>query len=670
MLYSLNEEQRLAATTTEGYVRVVAGPGTGKTKTLTARYCYLVNKLNINPKNILCVTFTNKAAFEMKQRICKELMLQALPFVCTFHSFCAQFLRQEYSAIHWIERFLILDRNDTQKIIEEGIKELSLKGSDITVKKISKQIRLFKQDLLYSSDLINPDSSILYSKFLQEKNDYRKIFYYYIYQQKKNYALDFDDLILQTVFILNKEQRIREKWQNQFKYVLVDEFQDVSKNQYILAEILAYRNKNLFIVGDSDQNIYSFRGSDVNFFLNFDKVHQDCQTIILNKNYRSIPQIIKASSALISNNKKRISYELIPTRDVNNNIEWFHGKTDKDEITWIVKKIQELKRNNVKLNDIAIIYRSNIASKFIEEALIKENIAYTILGDISFFQRKEIKDIIAYLRLIQYGDDFSFKRIINFPHRGFGAKKMERVKFYAKKQNLKLLDALIELVQFNSKIFAKDTINFVKNIVDLKKDYASKKISDILEQIYQISKYKEYLAFLEDEERLENLATFSSSVIEFEKEDTEYSLADFLEKFSLLTNANNENDKDKVKLMTAHSAKGLEFPVVFVCFMNEGIFPSRKVKDEDEMEEERRLAYVACTRAKDRLFITSSKGGDKFVMFLYPSRFITEIGDTNLKVLTKYTIENYLPTNSGVAQPVMSPYEEKEIVSRCIHRRR
>lgn len=632
---NLNEEQKIAVETTEGYVRVVAGAGSGKTKTLAHRYAYIVNELGVSTSNILCVTFTNKAANEMKSRIRRLIGDKDLALICTFHGFCVQVLREDIYRINYPKNFIILDEEDTESILKNIYRTHKIKSSQIKFKKAREIVSNYKRHSSYCSILTKTNDSSLYDKYINSTELEDQIIYGYLYEEKKNYGLDFDDLIQLTLFIFNEYPDILKKWQNKLEYVMVDEFQDVSLNQYTLCEMISKYHENLFIVGDPDQTIYSWRGADVKFLLNFDKIHNGTRTIIMNKNYRSVPNIIDISNSLISHNTERIEKNLIPVRDKQNKTLYYHAKTTFDESNWVSEQILKLIDIGARYNDIAILYRAHYVSRSIEESLMRNKIPYVIFSGVGFYSRKEIKDVLCYLRMLIYADDISFLRTINEPKRKIGEKRIEFLENYARMYNCSLYEALKDNLTDSlfSNTGAREYVNLIEKHTD---SYHIKNISDTLKEILDESKYEQSLREQGEDERLENLAELVQSVFEFEKNTTEETtLEDYLSQISLYTNSDSDSKKNSIKMMTIHTAKGLEYPYVFITDLNEGIFPSIKTNTKDKLEEERRLAYVAFTRAKDKLFICDSEGYNYDSSFRYPSRFIFNIK----KELVEYVVE-------------------------------
>ena len=635
LLEGLNEEQRQAVVTTEGYIRVIAGAGSGKTRALTHRFAYLVNELGISTANILCVTFTNKAAGEMKKRIRSMIGDNDTGYIATFHGFCVQVLKEEIHVLNYPKNFIIIDTEDVNSILHTIFEDMGLNSKNFTFTKISNMIGDKKNKIPYLNDILNLDNEDLKSKFQNALNQEDAIFYRYLYEQKKCFALVFDDLINFALTIFENHEDICEKWQRRMEYIMVDEFQDVNAKQYKLAKILSDYHHNLFVVGDPDQTIYSWRGAKVEFILNFDKDYPSSITIIMDKNYRSTPNIIRASNSLIEKNKKRMEKNLIPMKQADIPVIYSHAMTTALEAEWIVSQIKILQESGRSMKDIAILYRAHFVSRSFEEIFIRENIAYTIYSGIEFYKRKEIKDVLCYLRMIANADDISFQRIVNLPKRNIGERRMAYLKNYAENNNSSLYQALQINIEGSllKKTQAKEFINLVEKY---KVIYENMKISELLEGIINDSGYEALLRTGGEQERLDNLAELKQSIFEYEKNaGEECSLSDYLDRISLYTNLDQKEKTDAVQMMTIHTAKGLEFPYVFVCGLNEGIFPSKHVDTKDQMEEERRLAYVAYTRAGNALFLSDAEGVNYDGSYRYPSRFIFNVE----KAYLNYTVE-------------------------------
>lgn len=635
LLEGLNDEQRRAVTMTEGYVRVIAGAGSGKTRALTHRFAYLVNELGISTSNILCVTFTNKAANEMKRRIRSMIGDNDTGFISTFHGFCVQVLKEEIHVLHYPKNFIILDTEDVNSILHTIFEDMGLNSKNYTFPTLIDMFTERKSREDYLKDILNTDHEELKDKFRNAAKQEDAIFYRYLYEQKKCFALDFDDLINFVLYLFEHHEDIRSRWQQRLEYIMVDEFQDVNVRQYRLAQILSDYHHNLFIVGDPDQTIYSWRGARVEYILNFDQEYPSAKTIIMDKNYRSTPNIINASNSLITKNKKRMDKKLIAMSQTEIPVIYNHAKTTGQEAQWIADQIIALVEAGRKLHDIAILYRSHFISRSFEEIFIKKNIQYTIYSGIEFYKRKEIKDVLCYLRMLVNADDISFTRIINLPKRNIGERRMAMLKEYAEKNGCSLYQALQQNLEHELLLKTKAR-EFLGLVEKYRAVYEEMKLSELLTNVLNDSGYEALLRTNGEQERLDNLAELKQSIFEYERDaGEECSLPDYLDRISLYTNLDQKEKSDAIQMMTIHNAKGLEFPYVFVCGLNEGIFPSKHVDTKDKLEEERRLAYVAYTRAERALFLSDAEGMNYDGSYRYPSRFIFNVE----KAYLNYTVE-------------------------------
>ena len=612
----LNSRQREAVEATEGRIRVVAGAGTGKTKALTHRYAYIVNVLGIDPANILCLTFTNKAAAEMRNRISE--MVQSgdyNDFVCTLHGFCVKFLRQEIYRLGFPKTFTVLDEEDAKAIAKQAMDEMGLKRTEKTVKQFLEGVAADKALNGYIQTYMLPGS-----KITDEMRRSSRLCGY-VARQMKSYALDFDDLMNVTKYILDHFPEASEHWQSMLNYIMVDEAQDCNLDDWDLVERLSARHRNLFVVGDPDQAIYEWRGARPDLFVNF----AADRTIILDENYRSTPRILDVANSVISNNQNRIPKDLFTRKAEGKAVIHFHGRSEKEEMEWIVSQIRMILGNGAGINDIAILYRSTHQSRAIEQELLNAHLEYSIWGGTRFFERKEIKDALSYLRLVSnQDDDLSFERIINVPSRKLGKKFLDSVRDTAEREGISLYSAL--QVHFPDKASA-----FIDLIEDAKQFARENRVSDLLNRILEGSGYKRMVREDQDEDRLENLDELLGSIRFYESVRTpeESTLADYLQDVALYTNDDHRRDTPTLKLMTIHQAKGLEFPYVFIIGLSEGIFPNMRTIREGKKngeEEERRLMYVAVTRAEKALFLTESEGYNISTKTnKYPSRFLAEI---------------------------------------------
>lgn len=630
-LNELNPEQYEAATTTEGFIRVVAGAGSGKTKTLTARYMYLVEQLGISTANILCVTFTNKAAAEMKKRIRKVLPDQDLGRITTFHGFCVGLLKEDCHVIGYPTTFIVLDEEDKESILRTVFEDLGISSKDMTIKEAVDHIGWRKGGRGYVKTLIDPNLNHLVDLSNAATTLKDKVMYRYFYEQRKCYGLDFDDLVYFALYILEHDRDTREKWQSRLEYIMVDEFQDIDKDQYSLADILSGYHKNLFVVGDPDQTIYTWRGADVKFILEFDARHDNVKTIYLNTNYRSVPQILAASNALIDKNRERLKKELTAVRPDAKKPLYFHAKTSQLEADWITAQMRAMHDGGKSYSQMAVLYRAHFVSRTIEESLIRNKIPYVLYSGVEFYKRKEIKDILCYLRMVYAGDDVSFLRTVNEPRRGVGRTRIAALKQYAEMNRCSLYDALV--ASLDTKLIKSSRAKeYVRLIEKYRAIYDGMDLTDLLSGILTDSGYELMLRTSGEEERLDNLAELKQAIYDFQrKAGEEVTLGNYLDHAALFTNMDQNYRAQAVKLMTVHAAKGLEFPAVFLCGLSEGIFPGKRANTREKLEEERRLAYVAFTRARDRLFLSDAAGSNYDGSFRYPSRFLFNAEEENVE---------------------------------------
>ena len=627
ILFGLNDEQRDAVTSTEGFVRVMAGAGSGKTRALAHRFAYLVNEVGILPANILCVTFTNKAANEMRRRIRSLTGDNDTGFISTFHGFCVAVLQEDGYFVQYPKSFLVLDNSDIDSMLKIIYEERGLTLRDMTFSNARDMIEIekCKNRPQYYLDVIAMDTDALKKKYDEAVSAKDVIFYGYLYQQKKCFGLDYNDLIKFTLYIFSKSDEIRLKWQQRLEYIMIDEFQDIDGLQYELMQALCAYHKNLFIVGDPDQTIYTWRGANVKHIFDFDKNFPKVKTIMMMKNYRSTPEIIAAANSLIDKNTVRMKKQLIPTLPKGERVVYSHAKTTKEEANSIAERIKKLSKAGVPYGDITILYRAHYIARTIEEGLMRAEIPYTIYSGVQFFDRMEIKDALSYLRLIAYRDDLSFMRIVNTPKRNIGEKRMRFLKEYAAANGCLLYDALVKSI--DEPMFANTQARrFVKLIERFSSIYHTMPASELLSAVLNESGYEEALRTEGAQDRLDNLAELKQAVYEYETGCGEESrLEDFLSHVALLTNADAAAAPNAVKLMTVHTAKGLEFPYVFICGLDEGMFPSKRTSSFEAMEEERRLAFVAMTRAEKGLYLSDAEGRGLDGSFRYPSRFVFDI---------------------------------------------
>ena len=629
ILQGLNDKQYEAVIETEGPVLVIAGAGSGKTKVLTHKIAYIIQGKKAFPWQILAITFTNKAANEMKERVLNLIGEDAKDlWMGTFHSICVRILRNHIEKIGFNSSFIIFDMTDQKSLIKKCLKELQIDEKQFSEKSVQYEISNAKNEML------DPDQYRLRAQGDFRKEKIAEVYSLYQKRLKENNSIDFDDIINFTIKIFNENPEVLNYYSSKFKYILVDEYQDTNKSQFTLVKMLAEINKNITVVGDNDQGIYSFRGADIANILNFEKDFKGTKIIKLEQNYRCTGNILKAANSIIKNNETKYEKKLWTENTEGRLPKIYSAENEYDEASFIAEQIEHLKREDKhEYNDFAVLYRMNTQSRAIEDILRREAIPYKIFGGLKFYERKEIKDIISYLRLIQNtSDNLSLTRIINEPKRGIGKTSLDKITDLAIQNETSMYEIIKEADQYGlNRVFlnSREFIDFIES-ARIKKETLS-----ISEFIKYVLKKSGYLKSLEDENtieaenRIENLEEFLNVAIEFEKEEAENTLQEFLESITLSSDIDNMEDTDNaVTLMTLHSAKGLEFPVVFLVGMEEGIFPSfRSMEEPKEVEEERRLCYVGVTRAKENLFLTCSKMRTMFGSTSYnlPSRFLDEI---------------------------------------------
>lgn len=627
ILQGLNASQLEAVTSTEGFIRVIAGAGAGKTRALARRFAYLVNEIGILPGNILCVTFTNKSASEMRQRIHNLTGDNDTGYISTFHSFCVSVLQEDSHALQYPKSFLVLDNSDIDSMLKIIYEERGLTLRNMTFSKARDMIEIRKliKEPKYYLDMLNMSLDTLRQKYLTATEPSDIIFYGYLYQEKKCFGLDYNDLIKFTLYIFEQNEAVKIKWQQRLEYIMIDEFQDIDELQYKLMSVLCGYHKNLFIVGDPDQTIYTWRGANVRYLLDFDKIFPSVKTIMMMQNYRSTPQIVSVVNDLIDKNKFRIKKNLMPTIADGRKVICHHADTSEREAMWIAEQIQALHGEGTSYREITVLYRAHYITRIVEEVFLREKIPYAIYSGVQFFNRMEIKDALAYLRLIAYKDDLAFLRVVNVPKRNLGERRIKFLQEYAVKHQCSLYISLE--TNLDNEIFkGTKAAQFVALIENFAANYAERQISELLAAILNESGYEKMLRTEGSQERLDNLAELKQSVYEYETSCGEEStLEHYLSHVALFTNNDAADNSDKVKLMTVHSAKGLEFPYVFLCAMNEGVFPSKKTDTIQKMEEERRLAFVAMTRAQKGLYLSEAEGRNFDGSPRYPSRFLLDI---------------------------------------------
>ncbi len=627
LLQRLNPAQRQAVTETEGFIRVIAGAGSGKTRALSHRFAYLVEELGILPGNILCVTFTNKSANEMRQRIHQLTGDNDTGYINTFHGFCVSILQEDSHAVQYPKSFLVLDNSDIDAMLQIIYEERGLSLRDMTFSAARDMIevqKLFKRPDYYQ-DMITLSLDTLKEKYDQADSPTDIIFYGYLYQEKKCFGLDYNDLIKFSLYIFQEHPDIRLKWQQRLEYIMIDEFQDIDALQYELMEVLCGYHKNLFIVGDPDQTIYTWRGADVKYLLDFDQHFPGTKTVMMTENYRSTPEILAAANSLIEKNTHRIPKNLTATLPAGAPVVCRFAPTQEAEADWMAGEMAHLHGEGAAYRDMTVLYRAHYVSRSVEEALLRAKIPYTIYSGVPFFGRMEIKDALSYLRLIAYKDDLSFRRVANVPKRNLGKRRMAFLEEAAQKAGTSLYHTLRDNLE-DPLFKGTGAARLVALVERYAAGYEGRPVSEVLSALLDDSGYEKMLRTEGSQERLDNLAELKQSVYEYETTcGEEVTLEHYLTHVALFTNADAAEAGDKVKLMTVHAAKGLEFPYVFLCGMSEGIFPSRKVRTLQGMEEERRLAFVALTRAEKGLYLSAAEGRNFDGSPRYPSRFVLDI---------------------------------------------
>ena len=635
ILKGLNDKQYEAVINTEGPCLVIAGAGSGKTKVLTHKIAHLIGEKGAKPWDILAITFTNKAANEMKERIANLIGDDAKDiWMGTYHSICVRILRRFIDRIGFDTSFIIFDTSDQRTLVKACMKDLAIDDKLFTDRSVLSEISNAKNEML------EPEQYTVKANGDFRKEKIATVYELYQKRLKENNAIDFDDIINYTIRILMENEDILEYYSNKFKYVLVDEYQDTNKAQFTLVTLFASKNGNITVVGDNDQGIYSFRGADISNILNFERDFPGTKIIKLEQNYRCTGNILKAANSVIKNNEVKYKKELWTQNEEGNLPKVYQADNEYDEATYIVTQIEHLKREEYyKYSDFAILYRMNTQSRAIEDILRRENIPYKIVGGLKFYERKEIKDIIAYLRLIQNSaDNLSLKRIINEPKRGIGKTSLDKIEILAQQNEISMYEVIKHADQYGLNRVYLNSRDFINTIEELKDKKDELVISELIKTTLKKTGYTKALEeenTIEAENRIENLEEFLTVAIEFEEEYAENSLSQFLEGITLSSDIDNvEETEDSVTLMTLHSAKGLEFPVVFLVGMEEGIFPGYKsISEPKELEEERRLCYVGITRAKEQLYLTCSKQRTIFGSTSYNpvSRFLKEIPEDLLE---------------------------------------
>ncbi len=656
----LNDRQKEAVLYGDGPLLILAGAGSGKTSVLTKRVAYLIKERNISPKNIVAITFTNKAAKEMKERIIKEVGKEGYDIqISTFHSFGLRIIRENYEKLGYEKNFTIIDSDDSLTVVKKILKEMGIDSTRFNPKFIKNQISSCKNEMVTPEkykNLVNDELSDITYKVYKKYQD----------TLLRNNSLDFDDLLIKPIELFNKYKEVLENYQELFKYVFIDEYQDTNEAQYILSKMISAKYKNICVVGDDAQSIYSWRGANFKNILNFEKDYKNAKVILLEQNYRSTKTILNAANSVIKNNINKKDKNLWTDNSLGEKIKYVRTNDEKDEASYVTREIRNLVNNGVSLDDIAVLYRTNAQSRTIEEGFLNSNIPYKIVGSFAFYSRKEIKDLLAYLKLIyNTKDDVSLMRIINYPKRKIGAKTIENLS----------MDAVLNGTSMFDVISSGKELEFKKLILEMKEKSEVLSLTETIDMVLDKSGIKSELESehtLEADIRLENLNEFKSITKTFEEESGIASLEDFLNEVSLVSDVNDQkNDNSpKVTLMTIHAVKGLEYKYVFVIGMEENIFPHVNSCEEDGgIEEERRLCYVAITRAKEKLYLVNA-----LRRMLYgktsvnmPSRFINEIDKdlidapekkmVNIKFNKKeaFNDDNGLKTGDNVIHDIYGP---------------
>ena len=670
---SLNPMQKEAVLKTEGPLLLLAGAGSGKTRVLTHRIAYLIQQ-GVKPYNIMAITFTNKAAKEMKERVEKITPFGKDVWVSTFHSSCVRILRRDIEKIGYTSKFTIYDADDSEKLIKEVIKDLNINEKNFQPRAVMSEISNQKNELISAVAYKEMAGEDYYAKVVS------KIYYEYQKRLKQNNALDFDDIILKTVQLFAQNPDVLDKYREKFKYIMVDEYQDTNTCQYNLIRQLSSKHRNLCVVGDDDQSIYGWRGANIRNILDFEKDFKNATVIKLEQNYRSTQTILDAANSVIGNNFNRKSKSLWTDNEKGEAIKIKRLENDIDEALFIVSEIERGIKAGRDYKDFAILYRNNALSRIIEDRLVKNSIPYRLLGGVPFYTRREIKDIMCYLKALYNPlDDIAIKRIINVPKRGIGNATVEKLSIYAMQNDMSIFEAILNVSEIpDLKTRSKKLLEFSKLILDLQEDALNLNISTLIETIMEKTEYKESLLKEGDEDvqdRFKNLGELISKATEFEETNEKTDLTAFLEEVALVADVDNysEND-DTVVLMTLHSSKGLEFPVVFIAGFEEGIFPSyRSTLDSSPsaIEEERRLCYVGITRAKTKLYLTLAKSRLQYGQYTYnaPSRFIKELPKEYIQVeqvnkgVVKTEVSNKITNEKPLARQKYNPQKNKNYSS-------
>ena len=639
----LNSKQLEAATYLDGHLRIIAGAGSGKTRVVTYRIAYLIEEVGVNPHNILAITFTNKAANEMKTRVENILGTSLGTTICTIHSLCVRVLRQHSTAIGYPHNFIIMDEEDQKSLIKKLYKEKEIDQKSISIKSMINYISSYKVNF------VSPAKAVQLAGNMPGEKKKAEIYAMYEKYKEDHNMMDFDDLLVNTLKIFQDNPDIVSRWSRRYQFVHVDEFQDVGSIEYNLIHYFA-QDSIVCVVGDPDQTIYSFRGSDVNYIMNFDKDYQNVKTVILDQNYRSTKTILDISNNLIKKNKNRLEKDLFSELEEGDKVIHYAAVSEDAESKYICDTIQKITQSGVSESHIAVLYRANYLSRSIEQEMIRRQIPYKIFGGLKFFNRKEVKDALSYIRLVVMGDDLSFERVVNTPSRGIGAKTLEKITLTASRHGISNYEAVcffLDETGVGGK--AKKGLKELVEVIE-KARVSDKSLADIYEDLLKDTGYLKMMKDGQEDNRIENLMELKNSIDTYVNTHPETpDFESYLQDIALYTSQDEEKTGDYVSLMSIHMAKGLEFDYVFVSGLSEGIFPSERTMSEggDEgLEEERRLAYVAFTRAKKRLYLTDSQGFS-FVSQSpkVTSRFVDEIGRNHVEHVgrpSKFKTRNYV----------------------------
>ena len=628
--HELNSQQQAAVHSESRYLRIIAGAGSGKTRVLMARIAHLISELGVHPGSILAITFTNKAANEMKERL-QHMLADAASgvHISTIHSLCVMILRYDGPAIDLPRNFTVLDQDDQKAILKEAYKDVGLDKQKYSLNAMLDYIANNK------AAGIDVDQALAMAGKSFGEQEKARVYAYYVRRQKELYALDFDDLLLETVSLFKHHPDHLKKWQKRFNFIHVDEFQDIDRIQYQLIKQLAGAENQVYVVGDPDQTIYTWRGADVNIILEFEKDFTPCETIVLSENYRSTQAILEGANALIKHNVYRVDKELFTRKSSDEKITHVSFISEDQEARWIAENILKQQKEGQALRSMAILYRSNYLSRSLEKTFLDHQIPYIIYGGIRFYDRAEIKDMLSYLRLLTQADDLAFLRVINAPKRGIGTKTLDKLRDIAKAKGLSLYETLKTKPDLGPKALEAFT-RFLAMIESIKADLGQKPLLEILERVVNDSGLRSLYESNHEVDRLENIKELINDVLSFQNQYPESDLDEYLQMVALYGDRNELKHADTLQLMTIHAAKGLEFETVYVIGLSEGIFPNERAMAEGKrgLEEERRLAYVAFTRAKNKLYLTEVSGYSFVLTKLrVRSRFVDELDAQSLEHL-------------------------------------